>query len=130
MTTTYAIALGVIAGAVLGAAFVHGLHAQTGPKAYLVSETETLDPAVLVAYVPVVQAALEAAGGRPAVISSIGGKVVPLVGEAPGNYVISEWDSLAKAKAWVESAAWNALRPQRDKSYRTVRQFIVEMAPK
>jgi hypothetical protein len=66
MTATYAIALGVIAGAVLGAAFVHRLHAQIGPKAYLVSETETLDPAVLVAYVPVVQAALEAAGGRPA----------------------------------------------------------------
>jgi len=129
MTATYALALGIIAGAVLAAAFAHGLHAQTG-KAYLVSETETLDPAVLVAYVPVVQAALEAAGGRPAVISSIGGKVIPLVGEAPRNYVISEWESLAKAQAWVESAEWNALRPRREKSYRTIRQFIVVMAPK
>lgn len=130
MSATYLIALGIIAGAVLGAAFVHGLHAQTGPKAYLVSETETLDAAALVAYVPVVQAALKAAGGRPAVISSVDGKVVPLVGEAPKNYVVSEWDSLAMARAWVESAEWNALRPQREKSYRTVRQFIVEIAPK
>ena len=50
--------------------------------------------------------------------------------EAPKNYVIWEWDSLAKARPWVESAEWNALRPRREKSYRTVRQFIVEMAPK
>jgi uncharacterized protein (DUF1330 family) len=99
------------------------------PKAFLVSETETLDRARLAAYVPVVQAALKAAGGRPAVISSVGGKIVPVVGEPPGNYVVSEWESLAKAQAWLASAEWKALRPQREKSYRTIRQFIVEAAP-
>jgi uncharacterized protein (DUF1330 family) len=129
MTATYAIALGIVAGAVLGTAIVQGLHAQTGPRAYLVSETETLDAVTLAAYVPLVQAALKAAGGRPAVISSIGGKVVPVVGQPPRNFVISEWESLAKAEAWLDSAEWKALGPQREKSYKTVRQFIVEMAP-
>ena len=95
-------------------------------KAFLVSETETLDPAALAAYVAPVQAALRAAGGRPAVISSVGGRVVALVGEAPGNYVVSEWDSLAKAQAWLDSAAYKALEPQREKAYRVIRQFIVE----
>jgi uncharacterized protein (DUF1330 family) len=125
----YMIALGIFAGAVLGAATVQGLHARSGPKAYLVSETETIDAVALAAYVPVVQAALGAAGGRPAVISTVGGKVVPVVGEPPMNFVISEWESLAKGQAWLASPEWKALRPQREKSYRTIRQFIVEMAP-
>lgn len=129
MTATYAIAMSIMAGAVLGSAIVQGLHAQSRPKAYLVSETETLDPVALAAYVPLVQAALKAAGGRPAVISSVGGKVVPVVGEPPRNFVISEWDSLAKAQAWLDSPDWNTLKPQREKSYRTIRQFIVEVAP-
>ena len=51
-------------------------------KAFLVTESEILDPSVLAAYIPRVREALKAAGGRPAVISSIGGRVVPLVGEA------------------------------------------------
>ena len=41
---------------------------QTGGKAFLVTETEPLDRAALAAYVPVVQAALRAAGGSPAII--------------------------------------------------------------
>jgi uncharacterized protein (DUF1330 family) len=95
--------------------------------AFLVSETETLDPAALASYVAPVQAALRAAGGRPAVISSVGGKVVGLVGEQPKNYVVSEWESLAKAQAWLASPEYKALEPQREKAYRVIRQFIVEM---
>ena len=97
-------------------------------KAFLVSETETLDAAALVAYVPLAQSALRAFGGRPAVISSVGGRVVGLVGDPPGNYVVSEWDSLAQAQAWVHSAELKAIAPQREKAYRTMRQFIVEVA--
>ena len=48
-----------------------------------------------------------------------------MVGEPPTNYVVSQWESLEKAQAWLASADWKALRPQREKSYRTVRQFIV-----
>ena len=78
----------------------------TNPKAFLVTESEILDPAALAAYTPTVRAALMAAGGRPAVINSIGGRI---------NLVVSEWPSLA------------AVEPQRAKAYRIIRQYIVEM---
>ena len=94
--------------------------------AFLVTESEVLDEAALAAYVPQVQPALKAAGGRPAVISSVGGKIVGLMGEPPRTYVVSEWESLAKAQAWLNSAALKALAPQREKACRVLRQFIVE----
>jgi uncharacterized protein (DUF1330 family) len=97
------------------------------PKAFLVAESEILDEKALAAYIPSVRAALVAAGGRPAAISSIGGKIVPLVGEPPRNMVVSQWDSLAKAQAWLNSAELKALEPQRAKAYRVIRQFIVVM---
>ena len=95
-------------------------------KAFLCTESEILDPAALAAYVPPVRDALVAAGGRPAVISSIGGKVVALVGEAPRNLVVSEWPSLAAAQAWLNSAELAALEPQRARAYRVLRQYLVE----
>jgi uncharacterized protein (DUF1330 family) len=95
-------------------------------KAFLVTESEILDPAALAAYIPTVREALTAAGGRPAVISSIGGKVVALVGEPPHNLVVSEWPSLAAAQAWLASAELAAVEPQRAKAYRVIRQYIVE----
>jgi uncharacterized protein (DUF1330 family) len=64
-------------------------------KAFLVTESEILDSSALAAYIPRVREALKATGGRPAVISSIGGRVVPLVEEPPRNLVVSEWPSLA-----------------------------------
>lgn len=96
------------------------------PKAFLVTESEILDPAALADYTPVVRAALVAAGGRPAVINSIGGRIVPLAGTPPANLVVSEWPSLAAAQAWVTSAELAAVEPQRAKAYRVIRQYIVE----
>ena len=49
----------------------------TNPKAFLVTESEILDAAALASNTPTVRAALMAAGGRPAVINSIGGRIVP-----------------------------------------------------
>ena len=90
----------------------------TDPKAFLVTESEILDPAALAAYTPTVRAALVAAGGRPAVINSIGGRI---------NLVVSERASLAAAQAWVRSAELAVVEPQRAKAYRIIRQYIVEM---
>ena len=93
---------------------------------FLCTESEILDRAALAAYIPPVRDALVAAGGRPAIISSIGGKVVALVGEAPRNLVVSEWPNLAAAQAWLKSSELAALEPQRAKAYRVIRQYIVE----
>ena len=43
MTPKFKIVLAAVAGAAVGAAAIHGLHAQARPKAYTVSELETLD---------------------------------------------------------------------------------------
>ncbi|HEX9525362.1 MAG TPA: DUF1330 domain-containing protein [Reyranella sp.] len=95
--------------------------------AFLCTESEILDRTALAAYIRPVRDALVAAGGRPAVISSIGGKVVALVGEAPRNLVVSQWQRLAAAQAWLKSAELAALEPQRAKAYRVIRQYLVEV---
>ena len=64
MKTCFTVALSMLAGAVLGAGAIQGLQAQGKPKAYTVSELETLDPAAQTAFTTQAQAALKAAGAR------------------------------------------------------------------
>jgi uncharacterized protein (DUF1330 family) len=129
MNSKYKIAVSVLAGAALGAAAVHGLHAQTKPKAYLVTESELLDPAALATYVPKVQAAAKAAGGKLDFIPA-GGKVVSIVGDAPKRVGVSEWESLEKAQAWFNSPERKALTADREKAQKTTRQYIIELPTK
>lgn len=124
MNTQYKVALGVVVGAALGAAAVQGLHAQVKPKAYIVTESEVHDAAALAAYTPQAQSAVKAAGGTPGIVAS--GKVIALVGDAPKRFGVSEWESVEKAQAWYNSEARKALTPQREKAFKTTRQYIVE----
>jgi uncharacterized protein (DUF1330 family) len=124
MNSTYKIALGVVAGAALGAAAVQGLHAQAKPKAYIVTESEVHDTAALAAYTPQAQAAVRAAGGTPGIVAS--GKIIALVGEPPKRFGVSEWESVEKAQTWYKSAERTALAPAREKAFKVTRQFIVE----
>jgi uncharacterized protein (DUF1330 family) len=96
--TTCKIAVGVLAGAVLGAAAVQGLQAQAKPKAYIVTESEVLDAAGLAAYAPTAQAAIRAAGGRSLAPATT--KAVAFIGDPPKRVGISEWESMEKAQAW------------------------------
>ena len=43
MTSKSGIVLATLVGAAVGGAAIHGLHAQTKPKAYMVTELETRD---------------------------------------------------------------------------------------
>ena len=125
MKTRYTIVLSMIAGAALGGVALQGVHAQlSAKKAYTVSELETLDAAANAAFVPKVQAAQQAAGGRN--LKTGGGKVVALEGTAPKRVAITEWDSLEKAQAFYTSKAWNDLAPERDKALKTIRRYVVE----
>ena len=125
MNTKFKFALAVIVGAGFGAAAMQGLHAQAKPKAYSVSELETLDAAAQAAYVPAVLAAQRAAGGRP--FNTGGGRIVAMEGvTAPKRVAITEWDSLEQAQAFYNSAAWKNLAPQRDKAVKTIRRYTVE----
>jgi len=119
------IVLAIVVGAGLGAAATQGLHAQATPKAYAVSELETLDAAAAAAFVPVIAAAQQAAGGRN--LRTGGGKIVLMEGgETPKRVAITEWDSLDKALAFYKSKAWSDLTPQREKALKTMRRYIVE----
>jgi uncharacterized protein (DUF1330 family) len=102
MKTRYTVALSMIAGAALGGAAIQGLHAQAKPKAYLITETEVLDRAVLDnTYFPQVRQAAKAAGGNV--------EFIP-----PGE------------QAWINSPERKALAPQREKAQKVTRQYIVE----
>jgi uncharacterized protein (DUF1330 family) len=126
MKTRYTVTLAMLAGFGLGAVAVHGLHAQAKPKAYIVSESELLDPAAVASTRPLVAAAAEAAGGRRLVPA--GGKIVAFVGEAPKRVGITEYESLEKAQAYRESAAFKELAAALDKARKTVRVYAVEGA--
>ena len=126
MKTRYTVALSMIAGAALGGAAIQGLHAQAKPKAYLITETEVLDRAVLDnTYFPQVRQAAKAAGGNIDFISP-GEKIVAVVGDAPKRVAVSEWESMEKAQAWINSPERKALAPQREKAQKVTRQYIVE----
>ena len=124
MNTKFKFALVAVVGAALGAAAMQGLHAQAKPKAYTVSELETLDAAANTAFVPLVTAAQTAAGGRN--LKTGGGKIVAMEGTAPKRVAITEWNSLDQAQAFYKSKAWNDLAPQRDKALKTIRRYAVE----
>jgi uncharacterized protein (DUF1330 family) len=114
----------MIAGAALGGAAIQGLHAQAKPKAYTVSEIETLDAAAQAAYVPQILGAIKVAGGHS--FNTAGGKTAAIVGEAPKRVAINEWDSLEQAQAFYNSKAWKDLAPQRDKAQKLIRAYAVE----
>jgi uncharacterized protein (DUF1330 family) len=116
--------LAMVAGFGLGAVAVQSLHAQGKPKAYTISEIETLDAAAQAAYVPDILAAIKAAGGRN--FNTAGGKIAAIVGEAPKRVAINEWDSLEQAQAFYKSKVWNDLAPKRDKAQKLIRAYAVE----
>src|ERR1700748_3093652 len=124
MKTRYTVVLSMIAGAAVGAAAIQGLHAQAKPKAYTVSELETIEAQAKKAYLPAARKAIEAAHGRA--WRTAAGKVVHIEGApAPKNAAIVEWDSLDEAVAFYKSKAWTDLAPQRDKTQKTIRRYAV-----
>lgn len=119
------IALSIVAGAALGATVVQGLHAQTKPKAYIVTESEIIDAAAAATYSPRVQAAQKAAGGTSFRTT---GKITAVVGSPPKRVGLSEWANVDTAQAWLASQARKDLVAERDKAIKILRQFIVEAA--
>jgi uncharacterized protein (DUF1330 family) len=124
MKTYYTVTLAMLAGIAIGAAAIQGLHAQAKPKAYSVTELETIDVAAQTAYTPLIVAALKAAGARN--FNTAGGRTVGFEGTPPKRVAINEWDSLEKAQAFFNSAAFKNLAPQRDKAQKQIRNYTVE----
>jgi uncharacterized protein (DUF1330 family) len=125
MKIRYTVALSMVAGAALSGAAIQALHAQAKPKAYTISEIETVDATAQGFYAVLIRAAESAAGGHS--LHTAGGKLIALEGAAaPKIVAITEWDSVEKAEAFYRSKAWVALAPQREKAIKTVRRYLVE----
>jgi uncharacterized protein (DUF1330 family) len=101
MKTRSTAALSMLAGIAIGAVAIQGLHAQAKPKAYTVTELQTLDAKAAADVAKRIQAAQTSAGGRN--FRTGGGKVVGMEGPPPPQRVaITEWDSLEKAEAFFK----------------------------
>src|SRR5262249_38210642 len=118
------VALALVVGVAVGAAAVHGLHAQAKPKAYQVTELEILDDVAFKNFVQAVRAAQQQASGRN--LRTAGGKVVAFVGDPPKHVGLTEFDSLDQAVTYRNSQAFKDLDPLRNKAIRIVRQYSVE----
>ena len=81
MKTYYTVALSMLAGVALGGAAIQSLHAQAKPKAYTVTELETLDAKAAADVAVRVQKMQEGAGGRN--FRTGGGKVTAMEGPPP-----------------------------------------------
>jgi uncharacterized protein (DUF1330 family) len=124
MNRQITLSLTLIAGISIGAATVQGLHAQAKLKAYTVGEIEVLDNAALVPYLAAVGPLIRAGGGR--ILNTNGGRIIPVIGDAPKRLTIIEWDSAEQAQSFINSPGYTNLAPQRDKAERFTRAYIVE----
>jgi uncharacterized protein (DUF1330 family) len=126
MNTKSKMVLAIVAGAALGAAATQGLHAQAKLKAYSVAELETVNVEAQKTYLPAARKAIQGAHGRA--LRTAAGRVEHIEGAAaPKNVAIVEWDSLDDAVAFYKSKAWTDLAPERDKTQKTIRRYVVEV---
>ena len=116
------VALSMLAGVAIGAVAIQGLHAQSTPKAYVVTEVEVLDQDAQNAYIPKVTEVIKSTGGT---YLARGGTTVAFEGEAPKRVTITVYDSLAKAQASRSSAEWKALSAERSKAIKA-RSYATE----
>ena len=85
MKARYAVAVSVLVGAALGAAAVHGLHAQAKPPVYYIAEIEITNlEGWTTEYAPRAQALIRESGGRTL---ASGQRVTSLEGEPPKTRV-------------------------------------------
>ena len=115
MKQYFGLGLAMLAGTVIGAAAVSGLHAQAKPPVYLVTEIDVTNPEAYGAeFAPKAQATIKAAGGRFLAIGGAGGvgaKPVTALGPGtpPKRVTIQAWDSHEKMNAWYNSAEMSRL---------------------
>ena len=124
MKTRYTVAFSMLVGAALGAATIHGLHAQAKPPAYVIAENEVSNPAAYAKeYAPFASKALMAAGAKFLVR---GGQAVSIAGTPPKSRVIVfAFESMEQAQAAFGSPAYREAKKIGEK-YAKFRIYAVE----
>jgi len=124
MKVGFTVALSMLAGAVLGAAAVQGLHAQAQLPAYQVIEVEVTNPDLYKEY----QAkAMPLQIKYSARFIARGGRVESFAGEGPKRAVIAVYDSMEKLQALRDAPEYRAIESLRDQSSK-YRSYLVEGA--
>jgi uncharacterized protein (DUF1330 family) len=118
------ISMAAVSSAVLGVAPAANLQAEEAvPHAFVVAIESVHDVETFTKeYGPKVPATLQPYGGRFLVR---GGKLTNLEGDAPGRFVVIEFDSLQNAQKWYQSPEYQALIPIRQKASKST-LFIAE----
>lgn len=126
MKTHYAVASALVAGLLIGAVVVKGLHAEPKPPVYLIAEIDVTDvEGYRSQYLPIAQASLKEHGGR-IVAAGDGAGIKTFEGTPPkARVVVAAWDSLEQIEGWLDSAKYKEDRKIGDK-YATFRLFAVE----
>jgi len=117
--------MGMIAGTVIGAAAISGLHAQAKPPVYAIVEVNEITDAAgygKVSQRPNTSTVSVQMGGR---YLARGGKITALDGTPPQRIVILAFDSLEKAQAWNNSPGQKEVIDIRTKTTRS-RSFLVD----
>ena len=107
MKAHYVAILSLVAGAVLGAGIIQGLHAQAKPPVYTVSLIQVTNPdAYANQYLPPARASIKAHGG----VLLAAGPGTTIDGTLPkdARWVIYRWESLDVVKAWFNSPEYVA----------------------
>ncbi len=123
MKTKFKVLSAAFAGLVCTAAIIGNAHAQAKPPAYLVVEYEVIDPVGWKEYTDAARAL-----GGPGRFLVRAAKGVPHAGEPPRSITIVMFPSMEAADAYDSSAAYTALKANRDKSAKW-RSFVVEGLP-
>ncbi len=96
------------------------------PKAFAIAEINVTDPSAYKQYLAAVSPVVAQFDGKYIVRA---GTIVPVEGDAPtGRYVVIEFPSLAKAKAFEVSPQYLAIAPLRQRASHS-RIFLVEGSP-
>ncbi len=127
MKTVQVAGLSILAGAVIGATAIQGLHAQAKPPVYVVIEFDEITDA----------AGYAALGGRSneasaAVLKDFGGRqlartseIKSLDGSSPKRLTMNAFDSADKAQAWYNSTEQKQVNDIRKKTTKS-RVFIAQ----
>jgi uncharacterized protein (DUF1330 family) len=113
-----------LAGVVVSTFAVQTVHAQSKSRTYYIAEVASTDSETYVKeFASKISGTVEPFGGRYLVR---GGQTTTIDGEPPKpRVIVIAFDSMQKAQAWRNSAAYRALVPVRDRMA-TVRAYFVE----
>lgn len=125
MKTNHKLMLAVLVGAAVGAVGAVAIHARPAAvPGYVVAEVDITDQATFAKYAAKAPGTIAQYGGHYVIRN---GKFDSIEGDAPKRFVVIQFESVEKAKAWEDSPEYNAIKPIRHSSAKS-RVFIIEGA--